>query len=387
MSRTFIRQCAAAIFTATLLFGQSCYTMADENQKKRQQLEQLGAEMQELRTLLEQFKGHRSELQNSLQESEVDIGEIQKKVRSIQQQLEKEQSELKSLQKERDSLKEAKRKQQKYIGQQIKAAYQIGQQKKIKVLLNQEHPDKISRALTYYDYFNQARTEQIDAYVNIISDLNNIEPQIAQKANTLINARNELGLQHKKLLSGKKQRQRSLSKINAAIKSKDQRLRQAAKDRTELEELLAAVEQTLANIEIPSDYSPFKSLKGKLSWPVAGRPSNRFGSRRSNSSMRWQGVAIPATEGSEVNAIHHGRVVFADWFRGSGLLLIIDHGDGYMSLYAHNQSLLLEPGDWVDAGEVIATVGNSGGQKSAGLYFEIRHNGQPTDPKRWCKRA
>jgi len=160
-----------------------------------------------------------------------------------------------------------------------------------------------------------------------------------------------------------------------------------AKDRSQLERLLDAVEQSIANLEIPSDYRPFHKLKGKLHWPTKGKISKRFGSSRSGSNLRWQGVTLTAKEGSEVNAIHHGRVVFADWFRGSGLLIIIDHGDGYMSLYGHNQSLLIEPGDWVTVGEQIATVGNSGGKKHAGLYFEIRHKGQPTDPRHWCKRA
>lgn len=360
---------------------------ADSEQKKREQLQQLQKEMAELRKLLDEFRSQRSDLQNALQKSEVDIGQIQNQIRKIQQQLDTEQTELKSLQQERKQLQGAKRGQQKLIEQQILAAYQIGQQKKLKVLLNQESPDKVTRALTYYDYFNQARSEQIEAYTNIISELNTIEPRIAEKAINLANAKRDLDQQFNQLLSTKKTREQNLAKINSAIANKDQRLKQIAKDRSELERLLQAVEQTLANIKIPSDFSPFARHKGDLNWPVNGKPGNSFGSRRSGTSMRWQGIQIPAAEGSAVKAIHHGRVVFSDWLRGSGLLLIVDHGDGYMSLYAHNQSLLKDTGDWVTAGETIATVGNSGGQASAGLYFEIRHNGKPTDPRRWCKRA
>ncbi len=360
---------------------------ADDDTKTRQQIQQLNKEMSSLRKLLSEFKGQRSELQNSLQKSEVDIGAVQKQIRGIQQQLNQEQAELQSLQIRRKDLNTAKRDQQKFIEQQVLAAYQVGQEKKIKVLLNQEQPDKISRALTYYDYFNQARSEQIENYINIISQLNSIEPRIVEKTQTLTSAKAKLGRAHQSLLASKQSRQNNLAKINSAIKNNDQRLKKAAKDRSELERILAAVEQTLANISIPSDYSPFGKLKGKLPWPVAGKPSNRFGYKRNGTSLRWQGLAIPATEGSKVEAIHSGRVVFADWLRGSGLLVIIDHGDGYMSLYAHNQSLLKETGDWVNPGDMIATVGNSGGQQRAGLYFEIRHNGKPTDPRRWCKRA
>jgi septal ring factor EnvC (AmiA/AmiB activator) len=121
-----------------------------------------------------------------------------------------------------------------------------------------------------------------------------------------------------------------------------------------------------------------------MDWPVAGKVVSHFGRPRSEGGLRWQGAQIEAAEGTEVRAIHHGRVVFADWFRGQGLLIIIDHGDGYMSLYSHNKSLLRETGDWVTVGEPIATIGNSGGLSEYGLYFEIRHRGKASNPARWC---
>src|SRR5690606_28607021 len=131
----------------------------------------------------------------------------------------------------------------------------------------------------------------------------------------------------------------------------------------------------------------FREARGQLPWPVAGKPVNRFGSPRGNSSLRWQGINIVASEGTTVRAVHGGRVIFADWLRGSGLLLIVDHGGGFMSLYAHNQTLLRNVGDTVRAGEPIATVGSSGGQPQAALYFEIRREGVPTDPAQWCRRS
>jgi len=135
------------------------------------------------------------------------------------------------------------------------------------------------------------------------------------------------------------------------------------------------------------DLQPFGKLLGKLSLPARGRISHHFGSRRSTGKLRWQGITIDASEGNEVRAIYHGRVAFADWLRNFGMLIIIDHGDGYMSLYAHNQALYRDVGEWVDQGDVIATIGNSGGQDQSGLYFEIRHNGTPADPSRWIAAA
>lgn len=351
------------------------------------QLKQLNNEMAELKKMLEQFKSHRSELQDSLRKSEVEIGNSQKKINAIEKQLNEQQKELDSLRKQRQQLKDARRQQQGLIEKQVVAAYQVGQQSKLKLLLNQEQPDKISRALTYYDYFNRARAEQITAYLDIISELNTVEPAIASKADQLQHSKSSLDQQLEQLISSRSERKKSLDKINAAIANKDQSLRQLSLDRAELEKLLNTVEQAITQINIPGDYRPFAALKGKLPWPVAGKPANRYGARRSDSGLRWQGLSIPTKEGNEIKAIHHGRVVFADWFRGSGLLVIVDHGDGYMSLYAHNQSLLAQPGDWVTAGETIATAGNSGGQANAGLYFEIRHNGRPNDPAKWCRRS
>ena len=142
----------------------------------------------------------------------------------------------------------------------------------------------------------------------------------------------------------------------------------------------------MVNLEVPENYQAFKDAKGKMPWPVPGRASARFGNSRNQGKMRWQGVLIPGKAGTPVNAIHHGRVVYADWLRGMGLLLIIDHGDGYMSLYAHNQTLLREVGEWVTADTAISTMGNTGGLDRPALYFEIRHKAKPTDPAKWCRR-
>lgn len=374
-----------------LLFVFSCCFagnagFADQNADTEAKIKQIDSEIKQLRDSIGKFKSQRTSLQSELRKSELNIGKLQKRIGKIQRNLNNQQAELKALKARRETLNSSKKDQQKYISQQIVSAYQLGKQKKLKVLLNQEDPDKLTRALTYYDYFNRARSDMINDYIELISEIDLIEPKIENQTAKLQASKLELTNERNKLVASKKLREDSLVKINASIKNQDQRLKVKAKDRAELERLLEAVEQTLANISIPSDYKPFKQLKGKLPWPIKGRPSNRFGGRK-DSRLKWQGLNIPAKQGSEIKAIHHGRVVFSDWFRGLGLLVIVDHGDGYMSLYAHNESLLRETGDWVLPGEIIATVGNSGGQSKSSLYFEIRYNGEPTDPKRWCRRV
>ena len=190
--------------------------------------------------------------------------------------------------------------------------------------------------------------------------------------------------QQGELTAAQASRKLALEELSASISTSSAQLKEKEENRKQLEDLLRAIEEAVVNLETPDNYASFQSAKGEMPWPIDGKHSNQFGRSRNEGKMRWQGITIPAEEGTTVQAIHHGRVVYADWLRGSGLLLIIDHGDGYMSLYAHNESLLREVGEWVTVGSPISTVGNTGGEDQAALYFEIRHNGKPTDPNGWC---
>jgi len=351
------------------------------------------ARLQKLKGLIEQLnrelqavKGSRDELQSKLQQSETEIADLVKKIERLQGELKQEKQQLQQLNKEREQLHDARREQQKHIAQQVSAAYRLGQQGNLKLLLNQESPARVSRMLKYYDYFLTARANKINTYLDTINDLNRVEPQIQQKAQQLAQNKSRLQERHSQLDSRQQERQRTLAKLNRAIDSKDAQLRKLAADRQRLQQLLDQVAAAVASIALPGGDKPFGQLKGKLPWPTKGKMRHHFGSARVAGKLNWDGVLIQAPAGREVRAVHHGRVVFADYLRGQGLLLIIDHGGGYMSLYAHNQTLLRETGDWVSGGETVATVGNSGGRSRAGLYFEIRHQGNPTDPARWLTR-
>jgi septal ring factor EnvC (AmiA/AmiB activator) len=377
----------ANLLVVTLAPMNSVVAEEDETTRTRRQLSAVKTEIMSLQFNLQSFQLEKNVVQDSLRQSEIAIGIVQKSISQTRRRLKNNKKQLKILKSKRSKLAKARESQQKLIERQIQTAYQMSRQSQIKILLNQQDPHTVARAMEYYQYFNQARNERIDAYIEIIKKIDTIEPKISSATEALQQSKNELDTQLRQLNKNQNQRKTVLVKLNLTIRSSDQKLKNLNKNRIELEALLAIVEQAVANLEIPDDYKPFAASKGGMDWPVKGKPGNHFGYLRSGGPLKWQGVMITAPEGSPVHAIHHGRVVYADWFRGSGLLIIIDHGHGYMSLYAHNQSLHREVGEWVTADELISTVGNSGGQKKSALYFEIRQQGKPTDPGKWCRNT
>jgi septal ring factor EnvC (AmiA/AmiB activator) len=360
---------------------------ATEEDETRLQLQQLKQDITRLGQELEQDVRQRGSVESALRQSEVAIGKIRKDIGDTRIRLQSSEVKLSGLRQQRQQLLIARGEQQELIIREVQTAYQMGKQGQLKILLNQEQPGTLARSMAYYDYFYQARQGHIDRYLEVLARIDLLEPEIASTQAQLESNRATMRRQEKNLIASKAQRQLDLNRLNIRIANKDERLKKLDQDREELERLLEVIEQAIAEMELPQEYQNFATLKGQMPWPLAGKPSNRFGGRRSTGSQRWQGLTIPAEEGGSITAIHHGRVVFADWFRGSGLLLIIDHGDGFMSLYAHNQALLREVGEWVSAGSAIATAGNSGGRLNAALYFEIRQNGKPVNPAKWLTRG
>ena len=331
-----------------------------DEEKAREQLEKLEQDIKEISEEISEASSRHDELQQQLRQSEIELGTLQREIAENQKALESGAQELVKLENQRGELEQARDKQQARIAQELKTAWQMGRQGEIKVILNQESPHTVARSLGYYRYFFRARNTLLDQY------------------------RETLKQQQADLTAAQASRKLAMEELSASISSNSAQLKQKEQDRKQLEDLLRAIEEAVVDLETPDNYASFDSAKSQMPWPIHGAPSNHFGRSRNEGKMRWQGVTIPAEEGTTVQAIHHGRVVYADWLRGSGLLLIIDHGDGYMSLYAHNESLLREVGEWVTVGTPISTVGNTGGEDQAALYFEIRHNGKPTNPANWC---
>ncbi len=347
-------------------------------------LKALEKEISNYKETLDSTEGQKSVVEATLERNEQRINKLINEIDTIEKELDTTNDKVSSLTERQKELLTVKSEQQYYIEQQVRAAYEIGSQEYLKVLLNQEDPNEIARMLTYYDYFNQARSRQIESYNLTLLDLDRVTQELAEETVVLESQRRDLGAQQKSLASVQKEKQMTLKALISQISTTGSALLKLEQNRGRLEQLLDKLEESLANLDAPRSAQPFAGMQGKLQLPVEGRISHRFGNQRNQGKLRWHGIFIDAAEGESVYAVHYGRVVFSDWLRGFGLLMIISHGEGYMSLYGHNQALFRETGDWVSAGEVIAAVGDSGGQDKTGLYFEIRIDGKPNNPQNWC---
>ena len=422
---------ALILLALTCLFSPA---FADERAQTQQQLDATRQDIAELKKLLGQLQQEKSGVQKDLRSTETDIGKLEKQVEALQKELKKTEGELERLNSEKKKLQSARVEQQRLIAIQARSAYQNGREEYLKLLLNQQNPEKFARTLTYYDYLSQARLSQLRSFNETLRQLANVENDIALQQAQLLAQQGSLDSQRQELEKVREERQQVLAKLDTDVKARDQKLQAREQEQADLSRVLKTIEETLARQAreaeearqrallaqqeaekqrqrealaarendapkkpqttpgplVSSDGAAFggafSAARGKLPWPVNGRLLARFGETRGDDSRaKWDGVMISASAGSQVHAVHGGRVVFADWLRGAGLLVILDHGNGYLSLYGHNQTLLKDAGDIVKAGEAISTVGNSGGQNTSALYFAIRQQGRPSDPAQWCR--
>lgn len=349
------------------------------------EIKKLAQQIKDYRSRLRTTQDERSVLENTLEDNEKKIGILLKKIEDIKSRLKKDEKQVKTLQKRKYQLEDSKKEQQNLIAQHVRASYEIGRQEYLKVLLNQQDPYLMARMLTYYDYFNRARADEISAFNTTISELSSVESQLLTQRDKLSRRKNEFETRHQSLAKAQQQRRVTLLNLDQLIASTDSDLKDKLRNREHLESLMQKITANITKLTPAEETPPFASLRGKLYLPVNGRIMEKFGNPRSAGKLKWKGLYIIAEAGTPVHSVHYGRVVFADWLRGFGLLLIISHGEGYMSLYGHNQLLYRETGDWVAEGEIVAKVGSSGGQKRSGLYFEVRQSGKPRDPQLWCR--
>ena len=357
-----------------------------ETQKK---LSKVQEQIRKSQQKLEQQRGELGSLEKLLRQSEESIGNLNQQLVVTETDLKQSQEKIVELQVEEKKLQKQLSKHHDILYAQVRSEYQYGGQQKLKLLLNQQEPEKLGRNLIYYDYLHRARLSEIDKATKVLQSVNEIQLEIKQQEKLAEQSRASL-LNEKQLLEqAQSQRKTAISSLNSNVSSEKEKLTSLEGNEKRLKGLIEKLRAALADIPVFDKGKGFSKSQGKLYWPVVGKPSNKFGQKRNTarSNTNWQGVFIPSTEGNNVRSIYHGRIAFAEWMRGLGLLIIVDHGDGYMSLYGHNQSLFKQVGEWVDAGEKVATVGNSGGNNKPGLYFEIRKQGSPINPAKWCAKA
>jgi septal ring factor EnvC (AmiA/AmiB activator) len=269
---------------------------------------------------------------------------------------------------------------------QLRAAYMIGREEPLKLLLNQQDPLHSGRLFTYYGYFGRARAEQIAQIQRHLQRIDELDTELVAQQTELSNLKAAQQTQLQQLERARNDRQTVLASFNAAAHTREQSLARLKTQQADLERLLKELDHSLKSIAPPDNATAFGRSRGQLSWPVTGRVTAQFGAKRA-SGVSWEGVVIATEHGTSVNAVAAGRVVYADWLPGLGLLVIIDHGEGYMSLYGHNDRLLKASGESVAAGEGIAAAGDTGGRASPELYFEIRRGGKPIDPAPWFRTS
>mgnify|MGYP000538832632 CR=1 FL=1 len=373
-------------FILCLGLGKPGNTLAANQDASQHQLDELKKSIKKINRWLSKANTEKGGLSKTLETQEKQINQLSKDIRVTSTKISAQIHKLDVLKKQNKQQKSSLNQQKTFLIKQLRTAYLQGSQPALKMLLDAEDPQDIARYMHYFSYINDARNEKINTFQVSLAQLKLTKTEIIKQQTKLNQNRHKLETHRQTLRKSRKQRKKVLAKLNTNIKNNAQRLKKMKADQNRLEKLLTEIEQTIANIPIPADAAPFKQQKSKLPRPSRGRVMARFGSRIAQGKLRLNGIRIATKNDSQVSAVHHGRIVFSNWIRGFGLLLIIDHGDGYMSLYGNNKSLVKETGDWVRAGETIAYSNESSTKNESGLYFEIRKNGKPLNPSHWLRK-
>ncbi|MBT9589358.1 MAG: peptidoglycan DD-metalloendopeptidase family protein [Thiobacillus sp.] len=394
---------------------------ANQVDRKKSELDALKQRLQTLQRDFQKNQAQRKEAADGLRQSESDISNGMRQLRQLDDARQRTQSDLQTLSQQAETTEARIRQQQAHLAQALKGAYQRGQGDALKLILNGADPNQTARDLRYLAHLSRAQHAMIEALRAELAKLSELQQETAQKTNELTRLQAAREAEQQKLLADKRERERVMSKLAAEIQKQRQEISSLKRDERSLTNLVERLNRVMAqqaararaaaqqaqkkqkedqreggtsrkavavNTETPVAFRsdrPFSGLKGLLRLPVAGELMNRFGAPREGGGLSWKGLFIRSAQGTAVKAIAAGQVVFSDWLRGFGNLVIVDHGEGYMSLYSNNESLYKQVGERVQPGDAIATVGNSGGQPDTGLYFEMRHQSRPVNPLLWVK--
>lgn len=359
----------------------------DDFEHYQKKLEMVQKSIEKVKDHLKSTRYKRGHVVTELQQLESKISENSAELDKTEARIDRLDNNISDLRNELSKLQRKLSTQRQSLSEQIRAAYAIGRQQQVKMLLNQQDPAEMGRVIVYFDYLNRAREKHIADFLDSISEKRRVEEELKTTRKEHDESLKTRKKQKNTQLSQRVKRNQLLARLEQEISNQEKNLSELEDSRNRIENLLMSLGELLADIpQSPSDSQPFKLQKGKLPWPASGPFLATYGEPRNQGGLKWNGVLISTARGTPVRAVSRGRVAFADWLQGYGFITIIDHGEGYMSLYGHNEILIKQAGDWVNAGEVVASSGDSGGQPMPGVYFEIRSRGKPVNPGSWCSR-
>jgi septal ring factor EnvC (AmiA/AmiB activator) len=380
------RFCLASWFCLVALLHVPSGDAASKDEEKRGELAEVKERIRSIQASKENFESRKSALMEQLSIIERRYGRLAKTLRELETQAQAQARRVGELQRQCRRLQDAVQTQHKGLAGQARAAYAAGRQEWLKLAINQEDPARLARVLAYYNYLNRARTSLLQGMQEELTEARQLQDELLAESERLNGTRQRAMAEKAELAKSKQARRQVLAELERGLRDKDVQLKRLQENEQRLQRLLVSIQPAADDDESTNDApaagQSSSAPQGQTICPVKGRLVEQFGSSRMGG--RWGGVLIAAQEGAPVRAVSDGRVAFSDWLRGYGLLTIVDHGDGYMSLYAFNQSLYKNVGDRVGVGEVIATVGASGGRTEPGLYFGMRERGRPVNPLLWC---
>ncbi len=354
--------------------------------QKEAELKRVQKRIEQVRKSVNADIEKRDKISVELRDAELGVAEARQALEQARAQRIEAEARLKELEKEQAATAKALDAERVALAGQLRTAYVNGREEQLKLLLNQEDPAAFGRMLAYYGYFGRARAARIASINEQLEHLALLGESIAAETNRLkeLEARQERD--YARLETARKDRSRAVARMEKQIKSQGSEIKRLQNQAGALEKLIVQLRKALERKPVAKQ-APFEPLKGKLPWPVQqGKVLARYGQPRAGGSLRWQGMLIGTDRGARVRAPYAGQVVYADWLPGLGLMIVLDHGGGYMSLYGHNEELFRRPGEQVKAGEVISSVGDSGGSKEPALYFEVRRGREPVNPENWLQK-
>jgi septal ring factor EnvC (AmiA/AmiB activator) len=352
---------------------------------KEAELKQVRGRIESIRRAIHADAERRDALTGQLRDADMRIQSARERLAAVRARRVASEERLAELKSERADTERKIAQERESLGSELRVAYMNGRQEQLKLLLNQRDPGRLGRMMAYYGYFGRARAERITSITEHLAHLELLEESIATETEKLRTIEAERTRDVQALAGARQRRAQTLADVQAKLRTRNEQLAKLQADAQALEKLVEQLRRAIEEFPELAE-QPFQRVKGKLPWPVKGSLLARFGQLRAGGPLKWQGLVIGAERGTQVRAPYHGRVVYADWLPGLGLLIVLDHGGGYMSLYGHNEQLYRRVGDRVSPGDALAAVGDAAGVGKPGLYLEIRKGKQTLNPLEWLTR-